>query len=108
MPTAQERAQADLPRTDWFNPEVNPTIPGSYECSSLNNEKGFVFQRRWDGEQWVSSVTRLPTVVRMYWRGIQPGSIEIGLYPSALRLMLRDSIAPAPATLHDDEFARAA
>jgi hypothetical protein len=109
MPTAQERAQADLPRTDWFNPEVDPTIPGNYECTSLANESGFVFQRRWDGEQWISSVTRLPTKVRMFWRGIEPGSIDIGQYPSQIRLLLRETSTPAQAAeLHDNEFARAA
>lgn len=80
-----------LPRTDWFGPDTDPTIPGPYECSTTGDEKGHIFQRRWDGTHWISSVTFAPTTVRMHWRGVKPGSVEIGLYNSAIRVLLRES-----------------
>lgn len=88
------RRADNLERTDWFGPNDDPTIPGLYECSTMADDRGHVFQRRWDGEQWVNSVTGLPTKVRMHWRGVKPGTVEIGLYPSAVRVHLRDTVAP--------------
>jgi hypothetical protein len=79
-----------LPRTDWFAPDVDPTIPGDYECSVAANELGLVFVRRWNGTTWVSSVTFQPTTVRMFWRGVEPGA-SIALYPASMRAVLMPS-----------------
>lgn len=73
------------PRTDWFGPEVDPTVPGDYECSTTGDGLGHIFRRRWSGTQWISSVTFAPTSVRMHWRGIKPGCISINVYHSAIR-----------------------
>lgn len=94
------RRADNLQRTDWFKPDEDPTIPGLYECSTMADDRGHVFQRRWDGEQWVNSVTGLPTKVRMHWRGVKPGTVEIGLYPSAVRVHLRETYT-AHAILQD-------
>lgn len=76
------------PRTDWFSPSIDPTIPGDYECSTTGDGLGHIFRRRWNGTQWISSVTFLPTSVRMHWRGIKPGGAPIDLYNPALRVYL--------------------
>lgn len=85
-----EQTSDGLTRTDWFLPSVEPTVPGSYECTTGS---GHVFRRTWAGATWISPVNGAPTTVRMMWRGVVPGSISIGTYPSALRNDLRDSIA---------------
>lgn len=72
----------DFERTVWFAPEVDPTIPGTYECTVGS---GYIFRRLWHEGQWINHVTRLPTKVRMMWRGILPGSVSLTLYPAAAR-----------------------
>lgn len=79
-----------LPRTDWFAPTVDPTLAGDYECSTTGDDYGHIFTRRWDGAQWVSSVTMQPTTVRMSWRGVVPGA-SIAMYPASMRAVLMPS-----------------
>lgn len=72
----------DFRRTEWFAPEVDPTIPGSYECTVGT---GFIFRRLWQNGQWINHVTRLPTKVRMMWRGVVPGSVSLTQYSASTR-----------------------
>ncbi len=73
--------------TDWFGPDVAPTIPGSYECRK--NEKGFHCRRVFDGKNWLSPMdNKSVSAVTMEWRGIEPGSVDVELYPSSVRSAL--------------------
>lgn len=74
-----------LQRTDWFGPEVSPTVPGLYECCVSASDGGYIFQRRWNGTDWISTITHEPTKVRMYWRGVVTGSISTNAYAAATR-----------------------
>jgi hypothetical protein len=88
--TAVAPAPADgLTRTDWFGPEVAPTVVGEYEAKTGG---GHVFKRRWTAHGWINSITGLPSTAPLEWRGVVPGSVEIGRYPSPLRIELRDSL----------------
>ncbi len=78
-----------LVRTDWFDPSVQPTIAGPYECTTGS---GHIFMRTWAGATWLSSINNAPTTVRMTWRGVVPGSIPVEQYPAAKRDELRLSL----------------
>jgi len=82
----------DLPRTDWFAPEVLPTIPGEYEARTGG---GHVFRRKWTDQGWINSITGLVSRAPLDWRGVQPGSISAEHYPRALRYVLTYGVAPA-------------
>lgn len=71
-----------LTRTEWFNPDKNPTIAGPYECTTGS---GYVFMRTWNGADWISPVSGQPTTVRMQWRGLVPDSIELRHYNVGVR-----------------------
>lgn len=90
MPPAHD----DFERTEWFDKDVDPTIPGPYECTT-HTGGGFVCQRIWTGATWLSNVTGKPTTVKMPWRGVKPGSIGVNVYPLATRVGL---FAPESAT----------
>lgn len=78
-----------LQRTEWFSPDVNPTISGQYECSTGG---GYVFLRIWTGTTWLSPINGSPTSVRMNWRGVKPGSVPVMRYPAAKHEELRASL----------------
>jgi len=85
------KAEADnLPRTDWFAPDVLPTIPGEYEARTGG---GHVFRRKWTDEGWINSITGLVSKAPLDWRGVKPGHAEIGLYPHNMRNELKLGLA---------------
>lgn len=89
----------DLVRTDWMPGDINPTIPGMYAARTGG---GHIFPRKWDGVTWRSSIDGSPTTVRMEWRGLEPGTIDLMEYDAATRMIIMSQ----PTT--DDIFARAA
>lgn len=78
-PVPQE-ADDGLDRTDWMPENVDPTIPGPYECATGGMH---IFRRTWTGVTWISPVNGAPTPVRMPWRGVKPGSVPVEKYPPA-------------------------
>lgn len=77
------KPEADnLPRTDWFAPELSPTIPGEYEARTGG---GHVFRRKWSESGWINSITGLISKAPLEWRGVQPGGIDPSAYPRAMR-----------------------
>lgn len=81
---AHPPAQADdgLDRTDWQPQDLEPTLPGPYECATAGM---YIYMRTWTGVTWLSPITGIPTKVRMAWRGIKPGSVPVEKFPSAVR-----------------------
>ncbi len=79
-----------LARTEWFNPSVEPTIAGPYECTTGS---GHIFTRTWSGQHWISPITGAPTTVRLMWRGVVPGSVECTRYPLGTQMYLDPNIA---------------
>ena len=79
----------DLTRTAWFEPEIDPTIPGPYECVTGG---GYVFQRKWNGTSWLSSVDGNPSTLRMPWRGVIPGTAAPTQYSRSTRETLEADI----------------
>lgn len=69
----------DFDRTEWFDEDIDPTIPGTYEARTGG---GHVFKRVWTGETWINHVDGNPSKVRMSWRGIKVGSQHLSCYPS--------------------------
>lgn len=88
----QQEADDGLDRTDWQDQNTDPTIPGQYECSTGG---GYIFLRIWTGVTWLSTVNGAPTTVKMPWRGVKPGSIDVSAYPPAKRGELLASLAAA-------------
>lgn len=68
----------DLPRTEWFNPSLHPTIPGEYEARTGG---GHVFRRKWDKHGWRNSITGLVSTAPLDWRGVVPGAVPATIYP---------------------------
>ena len=71
----------DFDRTEWFDEDIDPTIPGTYEARTGG---GHVFKRVWTGETWINHVDGNPSKVRMSWRGIKVGSTQLTNYPHAI------------------------
>jgi hypothetical protein len=87
-PVIQRASKAeadDFPRTDWFGPETKPTVPGEYEARTGG---GHVFRRKWTEKGWINSITGLVSNAPLDWRGVQPYSVTIALYPMTLRGLL--------------------
>ena len=101
----------DIQRTDWMDPNVDPTIPGMYACKTGG---GHIFGRKWDGATWRSSINGEPTTVRMAWRGLVPHSIDLMEYDAATRMIIMSHGLPLtemPAIITEarvDAFAPAA
>ena len=74
-----------LARTDWQDPASIPTIPGSYEAVTGG---GHIFKRKYDGKTWYSAVNNEPSTVQMPWRGVVPGSIDLGRYDSVTKTFI--------------------
>lgn len=89
-------AEADdgLDRTDWLDQNLDPTIPGPYECATGGLH---IFHRTWTGATWLSPITGIPSKVRMPWRGVKPGSVPVEKYPSAVRGELLASLVALEA-----------
>lgn len=68
-------------RTEWFDEEIDPTIPGTYEARTGG---GHVFKRVWNGETWLNHIDGNPSKVRMSWRGVKVGSTQLADYPHAI------------------------
>lgn len=62
----------DLQRTDWQDPETQPTIAGDYEAQTAG---GHIFKRKYDGAHWRNAITGLISTVQLPWRGIVPGTL---------------------------------
>lgn len=118
---AQPPAQADdgLDRTDWLPQDLDPTLPGPYECATGGMH---IYMRTWTGATWLSPITGIPSKVRMPWRGIKPGSLPVEKFPGAVRAELLASLealkaqreptpeeimADAEKELFDNQFALA-
>lgn len=69
-------------RTEWFDEEIDPTIPGTYEARTGG---GHVFKRKWTCESWINHVSGEPSSVRMSWRGIKVGSQPLASYSETVR-----------------------
>jgi hypothetical protein len=56
--------------TEWFRPDVKPTIPGLYDCKSIygtfNGSRWW-----WDGEVWLYAEKEVPLFHQdREWRGL--------------------------------------
>jgi len=80
----------DLPRTDWFSPDVMPTVPGPYEARTGG---GHVFLRTWTEKGWINSITGLVSKAPLDWRGVKPGSVDPAQYPRDVREELKLGLA---------------
>lgn len=75
----------DLQRTDWQDPESAPAVAGAYEAQTGG---GHVFRRTWNGTTWLSSIDNAPSGLKMPWRGVVPGSVQINRYDSMTQRLL--------------------
>ena len=90
----------DLPRTNWFGPDTEPTIPGEYEARTGG---GHVFRRKWTENGWINSITGLISKAPLDWRGVQPGGISPDGYPRSMRDELAQSLALMNPENRDNE-----
>lgn len=78
---------SEYQRTEWFSPDVKPLIPGFYMCRK--SPGGFDCLRKFDGNVWLSPMDdKSPSSVSMEWQGVVPDSIDVSLYPTALRTLV--------------------
>ena len=75
----------DLPRTNWFGPDTEPTIPGEYEARTGG---GHVFRRKWTENGWINSITGLISKAPLDWRGVQPVVELLDRYPYRMHTTL--------------------
>lgn len=79
----------DLQRTAWQDEDTPPTIAGQYECATGG---GHIFVRIYTGVTWLSTVNGQPTTVKMPWRGVKPGSVDVSRYPAPKHPELLNSL----------------
>lgn len=87
-------ASATLELTEFFGGDVLPAIPGPYKARTAG---GHVFDRNYDGRNWINPITGKASSAQLEWQGVVPGSISTLAYKPEIRqhLFAKDSATHA-------------